>query len=89
MDHSTTHLSGDTPVSVSVVEAIAEERNADPLDIEPLWNSVDPEALDRLITAADGDLSVSFTVDDCLVTVRNDGTITTRTASETPRPASQ
>jgi hypothetical protein len=93
-DHLRTFASGDAPVSVTVVEAIAEERDTDPLEIEPLWNSVDPEALDRLFTAANGDadLSVSFTVDDCLVTVQDDGSITTRTdpggSTSTPQGAS-
>src|SRR6056297_3597792 len=83
-EQTTTSTFGGTPVSVAVVEAIAEDRGIDPLDVEPLWNAVDSEALDRLFansaTTDGGQLSVSFRFDDRLVTVDGDGTITTRPA---------
>ena len=36
------------PLSQLVIEAVAETRDVDPLDLEPLYNAVDPDALDAL-----------------------------------------
>ncbi|RQG91566.1 hypothetical protein EA462_06320 [Natrarchaeobius halalkaliphilus] len=50
--------------SVAVVEAVAAATNRDLFSIPPLYEQVDPDALDRLVTAAETDaqrtLHVSF-----------------------------
>ncbi|WP_226005518.1 HalOD1 output domain-containing protein [Natrinema salinisoli] len=40
--------SGTEPVSIAVVTAAATYRNADPTDLPPLYEWVDPDALDAL-----------------------------------------
>ena len=39
-------------VSCTVVERIADLTDRDPTDLRPLWDSVDPEALDALVAHA-------------------------------------
>lgn len=60
-------------VSLTVVEALASAKGVSPLEIEqPLYGSVDPEALDALFDPVDGAESsgrVVFTVDAYEVTV--------------------
>lgn len=38
----------DSPPSEAIIETIAEETASDPLELPPLYNAIDPEALDRL-----------------------------------------
>lgn len=59
-------------VSMAVVEALAEARGVSPLELEPpLFDAVDPEALDQLFAASAGvsEGRVVFTVDGHEVTV--------------------
>lgn len=72
----------ETPLSVAVVEAVAEATGRDPTEIEPLNEYIDPDALNDLFEPrSDGDRSeatVSFPLEDHLVIVRGDGTIVVR-----------
>ena len=62
--------------SLRVVDALAEATDTDPLELEPLYNVVDPEALDRLFRAdADIPASVRFEYEGHTVEVRSDGTV--------------
>lgn len=68
-------------VSSSVVAAVAAVSNADPLDLEPLANHVDPEALDALFAdMLDGTEraagTVTFPYSGYEITVSNDGLVT-------------
>ncbi|MFB6195442.1 MAG: HalOD1 output domain-containing protein [Haloplanus sp.] len=63
----------ETPVE-AVVRAVASFTNTPVLELNPIYNVIDLEPLERLFdSAADGDgtpdLSVSFRFSDCLVTV--------------------
>ena len=54
-----------TAPSTAVIDAIAAIENVEPSDLEgsleaPLYNYIDPEALDRLVTR-DSQITVSFT----------------------------
>lgn len=74
---------GSDPVYTAVVEAVAAEKGVDPLSLEPpLYDVLDPEALDSLYesptTRQETPLRISFTYADCTVTVQNDGRITVR-----------
>jgi len=81
-----TRSDGDSP-SHSVVEAVAEATHTDPTRLRPLYEVVDTDALDGLITgdserprAPDG-LSVSFRFEGCDVAVYGDGrTVVSRSA---------
>lgn len=69
----------ETEPSVAVVQAVAEVAHRDPLDLEPLYRSVDTDALDAIVTdAGDSNLSVSFDVEEFDVTVRGDASIEVR-----------
>jgi len=68
----------DEPVSRVVVKAVAEARGISPVDIrQPLYEAVDPDALDRIFTGAtdqfDGQLS--FTFNGCEITVTADQSV--------------
>jgi len=68
-------------VSLAVVEALAEARGVSPLELDPpLFDAVDPEALDGLFAASDAisDGRVVFTVDDHEVTVTADDDVYVR-----------
>ena len=65
-------------VSVAVVTAVAEVLDRDPATIGPLYDAIDPDALDRLFastntTARKGAGQVMFSVEGCEVTVYANG----------------
>ncbi|MFA9416966.1 HalOD1 output domain-containing protein [Natrinema sp. HArc-T2] len=49
----------DTPLSMTVVERVAEAEDADPVTLEPLYDAIDPDLLDSL-PDADGFASLEF-----------------------------
>lgn len=62
-------------ISVQVVEAIAEARGTEALDLQPpLYHAIDPTALDQLFSGEQA-LSVQFDYQEHTVTVRSDGTV--------------
>lgn len=53
-----------------VVRSVADVTGTDPLDLPPLYEAVDADAVERLCTYADGgDLSIQFEYAGCIVTV--------------------
>ncbi|AFZ72973.1 HalOD1 output domain-containing protein [Natronobacterium gregoryi] len=65
----------DSP-SLRVVDALATVTDTDPLELEPLYHAVDPEALDRLFQEeANGHATVRFDYQEHTVEVRGDGTV--------------
>lgn len=60
--------------SMAVVNAVAARRNADPLELPPLYEWIDPEALDALFDPPEeaADRRFEFVYDGHLVTI--DGT---------------
>lgn len=63
-------------LSLTVVEAIAAELETDPVDLDPLYHAIDPEALDALFTAeTPAGARLEFAYGDHTVEVRGDGTI--------------
>lgn len=62
-------------VSETIVLTLAETMGKDPLTMEPLYDVVDPNALDRLVDSASGHLKIEFSIADCAVTVYGDGEI--------------
>jgi hypothetical protein len=76
-ESSTGQLSsqGSTPV-VAVVTAVAEVADADPLELPPLRNAVDPDALNDLVgTECNRLTSISFEYIGYDVTITGDGNI--------------
>lgn len=75
------------PVSTLVVAAVAKAAGVDTTDLEPLYDAVDPEALDELFkpTGSTGRMinSLSFPYSGHLVTVHGDGKVAVRSPDET------
>lgn len=70
-----------TPPAVAVVEALAVATNAEILDVEPLMDHVEPEALNALINdqeRPDTDTVVIFEMAGHEVTVHADGRVVLR-----------
>lgn len=69
-------------ISVRVAVLVGAVTGTDPTDLPPLYDSVDLEAVERVLLAADGtpsaDVSVRFTHAGCEVTVFGSGDITAR-----------
>lgn len=64
--------------STAVVEAVAAREGAEPAEVpEPLYESIDPDALDALVASAESG-EVSFTYLGHRVTVDADGRVTLR-----------
>ena len=56
--------------SSAVVRAVADATGTDPMDMQPLYEAVDPDALDRFLThGPTSDRSLSFRFARCDVTV--------------------
>ena len=63
-------------ISLRVVEALADATDTTPSELDPLYNTVDPEALDRLFQPdSSDDIRVTFEYGDARVEIRGDGTI--------------
>lgn len=67
-------VSSDASVSVRVVETVAESISRDALSLPPLFDVVDPDALEALVeTMSSGEISFRYV--GLRVTVSSDGTI--------------
>lgn len=84
MTETTTYrLPADTPTSTAVVGYVAEANGVSPCSLDDrLYDHVDPDALDRLLDAgsrdqgpADANVTVSFRMAGCEVTVDDTGTV--------------
>lgn len=74
----------ETNPSTAVVAALGEVMERDVLDLEPLYEAIDPDALDTLVSRPmepDGDVVITFKVDDYSVSVYSYGVIA---VEETP-----
>jgi hypothetical protein len=72
-----------TPVSARIVEAVARSNGVDPTDLSSLYETIDPDALDALVSShSDGtgqeNLSVQFTYAGREVVVRSSEDIDVR-----------
>lgn len=76
-----------TPPSTAVIETVAIAVNREPTTLEPLYESLDPDALDTLVrstgtTSENGEtMSVSFSFADRQVTVHSRGDVIVRANS--------
>ncbi|WP_262177589.1 HalOD1 output domain-containing protein [Haloarcula laminariae] len=58
--------------SLAVTEALATIRHCEPTELEPLYHSVDPDALDRLVKSGTDQLRVTMQLDGFEVVVTGD-----------------
>lgn len=76
-----------TPPSTAVVETVGDVTGRDPTALQPLYDVIDPDALDTLVRSSGGNgenqyTSVSFGFADHRVTVRSTGELIVRAAQE-------
>jgi hypothetical protein len=68
-----------TPASMAVIATLADVMDADPVELDPLHSTVDPDALDEFVrvrTGMDGDIHVTFTHEGHAITVYSYGVVT-------------
>ena len=77
-----TYRSGDdseTDVSETVVMAVAEAAGVDPLDLDPLYTTVNPDALNNVFEPTVGSatpaMELNFSMAGCQVAVHGDGDV--------------
>lgn len=68
------------PVSRHVIEKVSEATDTDPADLEPLFNTVDPDGLNALFSDIQSasprdDGHVAFPIAGCQVTIWADGRV--------------
>lgn len=75
----------DEPVSRTIVAAVAAHTGTDPLELEPLYDTVDPDALDSLFGTGEDQSStrVAFTYCGCDVVVSTDDGVRVERADRT------
>ncbi|MCL9814607.1 HalOD1 output domain-containing protein [Natranaeroarchaeum aerophilus] len=65
-----------------IVTALAEEKGVDVLDVDPLFDTIDLDAVDDLLGGgsgtADSSVRLSFVVQGCRVVASGDGSVTVR-----------
>lgn len=71
---------GQESVSTTVVHALADAKEVDPLELDPLYETLDPDALDALFAPVEGSESgrhgkVSFTTNGYEVEVTSTGRV--------------
>ena len=66
-------ISPDVYPSTAVVLAVADELDRDELDLPPLGDAIDPDALDSLLRTASSDVSVTFRYAGFEIDVGTDG----------------
>lgn len=73
-----------TSPSTAVVETVAVARDCEPTMLDPLYEYVDPEALDTFVRSSESpaDARVSFDYDGLTVTVRGSGDVVVRDATD-------
>jgi len=69
---------GSEPPSVAVVEAVAAATDQTPTELPLLQNTLDPDALNALLTGEPGSVTVSFQYAGAVVSASGDGSIKIR-----------
>jgi hypothetical protein len=71
--------------STNVIRAVAEVKDVAPTEFQPLYEVIEPAALDALVgPAVEGSTTVSFYYAGCSLTVYPDGRAEASTAAVTP-----
>jgi hypothetical protein len=89
-DEVTPQAGTDESLTFEIVQAIATECGIDPLEMRPLQEHVDLEALDQLLQSASTarHIMISFQYEEHVVQVNGDGTVDV-SSSTAPEPNSQ
>lgn len=68
-----------TPASMAVIATLAEVMDTDPVELDTLHSTVDPDVLDALVcirNGTNGDIHVTFTHENHAITVHSYGVVT-------------
>lgn len=79
-----------TPPSMAVVATLAAVDDIDPVEVEPLYETVDTDALDAVVsngTDDRGDISVTLHVNGYALSVSSDGQVACRSRQGSAGPA--
>lgn len=68
----------DTQPSTAVVDVVTTAADCGPTETEPLYDVIDPDALDTIVTGSSSPVTVDFTFDSIDVTVSSDGWVSVR-----------
>lgn len=83
-----TEQSDDVSIGSRIVMAVADTLGIEPLDMEPLYETVDPDALESIVDSTkqvDGSgLGITFELEGCTVEVEGSGAIEVTTPDEKP-----
>lgn len=86
-EHTVVHdWQGEVPLSTTILSLVGSAMDADPTELEPLNDAVDPDALDALFAPREGGTprrpgTLSFQFAGFTVTVDADGTVALRPAT--------
>lgn len=73
-DHTTVfERADDTSICVAIAEAVSAVTNTSPTRLDPLYDVVDTDALERLVETGGTDTEVTFSFEGCQVAVFGDG----------------
>lgn len=64
---------------MAVIATLADAMGVDPVDLDPLYSTIDLDALDSIVRVRDrtsGDIRVSFTHENHAITVQSYGVVT-------------
>ncbi len=66
---------GNESITQDVVREVAAQADVQPNELPPLYDFIDPDALDRVVHSTDADLELSFRFAGYRVTIEGDGSI--------------
>lgn len=69
-------------VTNTVVERVAAKEGCDPLELPPLWESIDTEALEQCLNSAETPIEIQFRYCRYSITVRVDEAVTVTIADD-------
>ena len=83
-EHTTYNLGRDVELSTEIAMTVADAAGVDPLDLDPLYDVVDPEMLETLIETPSvaPESSITFTYAGFEVTVEGEGDIFVEESSD-------
>lgn len=59
--------------SYTVIEALADLKDVSPIDLDPLYEHIDPEALDDLFSRSQNEsITLTFTVENYIIQIQAD-----------------
>ncbi|WP_049927107.1 HalOD1 output domain-containing protein [Halopiger goleimassiliensis] len=81
-------FSSNGPAAVAVVDAVSAVSGTDPIDLPPLYETIDPDAVNALLEASDPDspVRIEFSYAGYDVVLRDGPRVTVRTDDLDPEP---